>query len=169
MHEKSTLRALGVPSIDAASRGVRVYDACPPPSLRDTSPRKRVEGLGARCFCRLAAFLPYRSRMQKAGLRLLGGLKPTLRVPSISTAWRCFFRTLKNAKSRFAPARWAEVHPTPPQCLHRLGAVIVVVSYQRRAGREWGRRNGVLRCRAVSPTRRAGGRQFPVPGFSGGI
>ena len=90
-------------------------------------------------------------------------------VPAVSTAWRCFFRTLKNAKSRFAPARWAEIHPAPPQCLHRLGAVIVAVSYQRRAGRESGRRNGVLRCRAVSPTRRAGGRQFPAPGFSGGI
>ena len=87
MHEKSTPRALGVPSIDAASRGVRVYDACPPPSLRDTSPRKRVEGLGARCFCRLAVFLPYRSRMQKAGLRLLGGLKFILRRRSIYTAW----------------------------------------------------------------------------------
>ena len=76
---------------------------------------------------------------------------------------------LKNAKSRLAPARWAEVHPTPPQCLHRLGAVIAVVSYQRRAGRESGRRNGVLRCRAVSPTRRAGGRRFPALGFSSGI
>ena len=50
-------------------------------------PRKRVEGLGARCFCRLAAFLPYRSRMQKADLRLLGGLKFILRRPSVYTAW----------------------------------------------------------------------------------
>lgn len=68
-------------------RAGAVFTMLPPPSLRGTSPRKWVEGLGAHCFRRLAVFLPYRSRTQKAGLRLLGGLKFILRRRSIYTAW----------------------------------------------------------------------------------
>jgi len=36
----------------------------------------------------------------KTGLCLLGGLKPTLRGPNISAAWRCFFRTAQERKKQ---------------------------------------------------------------------
>ena len=86
MHEKSTPRALGVPSIDAASRGVRVYDACPPSVATRHLPPQAGGGAWCPLFLPLGGVSSVRSRMQKAGLRLLGGLKFILRRHSVYTA-----------------------------------------------------------------------------------
>ena len=66
-------------------RAGAVFTMLPPSVATRHLPPQAGGGTWCRYFCRLAVFLSYRSRMQKAGLRLLGGLKFILRRPSVYT------------------------------------------------------------------------------------